>query len=99
MREVCVWSLFCCVGCSVLSSCAINPLGMNALVAVLLLVFLLSRGISFLCLFHAVPRVGVKCIIVAFPSRTELLFNIFAYSDRAILSTRVAHAIMFQACG
>ena len=49
VREVCVWSLFCCVVCSVLSSFATIPLGMNALVALLLLVFLLSRSVSLHC--------------------------------------------------
>ena len=40
-----------------------------------LIAFLRHVTVSILCLFLAVPWVGLQCLIVAFPSHTHLLFS------------------------
>ena len=69
-----VWSLFCYAVLSVLSSFAIILPWKKELIALLWSFVWCLVSISVLCIFLAVPRVCLQCVIVVFPGQTHL-FN------------------------
>ena len=79
MGEWYVWSLFCSVLHSVVSSFCNHLAGEERAGCFNLIVFKYLLTVNVLCLFLAVSCVGLQCGIVTFPGRTHLLFHgIFA---------------------
>ena len=70
---------------SVLSSFAIILLRKTELVALLKLCPCCRVTVSVLCLFLAVPWVGLWSVIVAFPGHTHLLFEPFSFTSAMFL--------------
>ena len=79
-------SLFCCALLCVLSSFAIILRRERELVALLLLSYGCLVTVNILCLFLAVPWVGLRCVLVVFPDHTHLLYEnrlLFSLNDNA----------------
>ena len=73
-----MWSLFCNLVLNVLSSFAIISLKKRRVVALLYLYFYCHNVCVCQCLFLAVPWVGLRSLVVAFPDHTHS-FCMFLY--------------------